>query len=138
MWYSNDMFHYMLKAEFVTLVSLEVPSGPPAPLSATCTVVLRRHSLAPASPPYLWIQDVDRRRLGPQHQAGDGRVLRVALPQGGYAGHHGLALQRETAVDVHERLAKKWTSHSSGKTHMGKHTLEKNILLCTYHVLLFG
>ena len=27
MWYSNDMFHYMLKAEFVTLVSLKVPSG---------------------------------------------------------------------------------------------------------------
>ncbi len=27
MWYANDMFHYMLKAEFVTLVSLKVPSG---------------------------------------------------------------------------------------------------------------
>ncbi len=27
MWYSNDMFHHMLKAEFVTLVSLKVPSG---------------------------------------------------------------------------------------------------------------
>ncbi len=27
MWYSNDMFHYMFKAEFVTLVSLKVPSG---------------------------------------------------------------------------------------------------------------
>ncbi len=27
MWYSNDMFHYMLKAEFLTLVSLKVPSG---------------------------------------------------------------------------------------------------------------
>ena len=27
MWYSNDMFHYMLKAEFVKLVSLKVPSG---------------------------------------------------------------------------------------------------------------
>ncbi len=25
--YSNGMFHYMLKAEFVTLVSLKVPSG---------------------------------------------------------------------------------------------------------------
>ncbi len=29
MWYSNDMFHYMLKAEFVTPVSLKVPSGYP-------------------------------------------------------------------------------------------------------------
>ncbi len=27
MWYSNDMFHYMFKAEFGTLVSLNVPSG---------------------------------------------------------------------------------------------------------------
>ncbi len=27
MWYSNEMFHYMSKAEFVTLVSLKVPSG---------------------------------------------------------------------------------------------------------------
>ncbi len=27
MWYSNDMFHYMFQAEFVTLVSLKVPSG---------------------------------------------------------------------------------------------------------------
>ncbi len=27
MWYSNDMFHYMFKAEFVTLVSLIVLSG---------------------------------------------------------------------------------------------------------------
>ncbi len=26
-WCSNDMFHYMFKAEFVTLVSLKVPSG---------------------------------------------------------------------------------------------------------------
>ncbi len=26
-WRSNDMFHYMLKAEFVKLVSLNVPSG---------------------------------------------------------------------------------------------------------------
>ncbi len=25
--YSNDIFHYMFKAEFVTLVSLKVPSG---------------------------------------------------------------------------------------------------------------
>ncbi len=25
--YSNDMFHHMFKAEFVTLVSLKVPSG---------------------------------------------------------------------------------------------------------------
>ena len=27
MWHSNDMFHYILKAEFVTLVRLKVPSG---------------------------------------------------------------------------------------------------------------
>ncbi len=27
MWYSNDMFHDMFKAEFVTTVSLKVPSG---------------------------------------------------------------------------------------------------------------
>ncbi len=27
MWHSNDMFHYMIKAEFVTLESLKVPSG---------------------------------------------------------------------------------------------------------------
>ncbi len=27
MWHSNDMFRYVLKAEFVTLVSLKVPSG---------------------------------------------------------------------------------------------------------------
>ncbi len=27
MWYSNDMFYNMFKAEFVTLVSLKVPSG---------------------------------------------------------------------------------------------------------------
>ncbi len=27
MWYSNDTFHYMFKAEFVSLVSLKVPSG---------------------------------------------------------------------------------------------------------------
>ncbi len=28
MWYySNDMFHYMFKAEYVTLVSSKVPSG---------------------------------------------------------------------------------------------------------------
>ncbi len=27
MWYSKDMCHYMFKAEFVTLVSLKVPSG---------------------------------------------------------------------------------------------------------------
>ncbi len=26
-WYSNDLFHYMFKAEFVALVSLKVPSG---------------------------------------------------------------------------------------------------------------
>ncbi len=25
--YSNDIFHYMFKAEFVTLVSLKIPSG---------------------------------------------------------------------------------------------------------------
>ncbi len=27
MWYSNDTFHYVLKVEFVTFVSLKVPSG---------------------------------------------------------------------------------------------------------------
>ena len=27
MWHSNDVSHYMFKAEFVTLVSLKVPSG---------------------------------------------------------------------------------------------------------------
>ncbi len=27
MWYSNDMFHYMLKTEFVTLVGLKSPVG---------------------------------------------------------------------------------------------------------------
>ncbi len=27
MWYSNDMFNYMFKAEFVTLVSLKDPVG---------------------------------------------------------------------------------------------------------------
>ena len=27
MWYSNDMFHCMFKAELVMLVSLKVPSG---------------------------------------------------------------------------------------------------------------
>ncbi len=27
MWYSKDIFRYMFKAEFVTLVSLKVPSG---------------------------------------------------------------------------------------------------------------
>ncbi len=27
MWYSNGIFHYMFKAEFVTLVSKKVPSG---------------------------------------------------------------------------------------------------------------
>ncbi len=27
MWYPNDTFHYVFKAEFVTLVSLKVPSG---------------------------------------------------------------------------------------------------------------
>ncbi len=27
MWHSNDTFHYMFKAEFVTLVSLKVPPG---------------------------------------------------------------------------------------------------------------
>ncbi len=27
MWYSNDMFYYMLKADFVTLVSLKISSG---------------------------------------------------------------------------------------------------------------
>ncbi len=27
MWYSDDMFHYTFKAEFVTLVSLTVPVG---------------------------------------------------------------------------------------------------------------
>ncbi len=27
MWYSNDMFLYVFKAEFVALVSLKVPSG---------------------------------------------------------------------------------------------------------------
>ncbi len=27
MWYSNGTFHYMFKAEFVTLISLKVPSG---------------------------------------------------------------------------------------------------------------
>ena len=27
MWYSNDTFHYMFKAEYVTLVILNVPSG---------------------------------------------------------------------------------------------------------------
>ncbi len=26
-WHSNDMFHYVLKAEFVALVGLKVPSG---------------------------------------------------------------------------------------------------------------
>ncbi len=33
MQYSNDMFYYMFKAEFVTLVSLKVPSGCQAVLS---------------------------------------------------------------------------------------------------------
>ncbi len=28
MWYFNDVFRYVLKAEFVTLVSIKVPSGP--------------------------------------------------------------------------------------------------------------
>ena len=27
MWYSNDMFNYILKVEFVVLASLKVPSG---------------------------------------------------------------------------------------------------------------
>ena len=27
MWYSSDMFRYLFKAEFVTLVGLKVPSG---------------------------------------------------------------------------------------------------------------
>ncbi len=27
MWHPNDMFHHVFKAEFVTLVSLKVPSG---------------------------------------------------------------------------------------------------------------
>ncbi len=27
MWFSSDMFHHMLKAEFVTVVGLKVPSG---------------------------------------------------------------------------------------------------------------
>ncbi len=30
MWYSNDTFHYMFKAEFVALISLKVPSGYPS------------------------------------------------------------------------------------------------------------
>ncbi len=29
MWHSNDAFHYVSKAEFVTLTSLKVPSGRP-------------------------------------------------------------------------------------------------------------
>ena len=33
MWHSNDMFHYMLKAEFVTLVSLKVTWGCANPAS---------------------------------------------------------------------------------------------------------
>ncbi len=43
MWYSNDMFHHMFKAEFVTLVSLKVPSGGPAKMRANhgCSSHLR-------------------------------------------------------------------------------------------------
>ena len=29
MWYSNGIFQYVLKAEFVTLISLKVPLGNP-------------------------------------------------------------------------------------------------------------
>ena len=32
MWYANDMFHHTFNAEFVTLVSLKVPSGMCVPL----------------------------------------------------------------------------------------------------------
>ncbi len=27
MWYSNNVFHYLFKAEFVTLIRFKVPSG---------------------------------------------------------------------------------------------------------------
>ena len=38
MWYSNDVFHYVFKAEFATLVSLKVPSGsPPCQLACRST-----------------------------------------------------------------------------------------------------
>ena len=36
---SNDMFHYMFKAEFVTLVSLKVPSGSKIRYTLLLTVV---------------------------------------------------------------------------------------------------
>ncbi len=39
-WYSNDRFHYMFKAEFVTLVSLKVPSGSEIQILFLGTVLL--------------------------------------------------------------------------------------------------
>ncbi len=36
MWYSNDTFHYMFKTEFVTLVTLKVPSGSCLPFFSVC------------------------------------------------------------------------------------------------------
>ncbi len=39
-WYSNDVFHYMFKAEFVTLVSLKVLSGSAKVISDMAVFVL--------------------------------------------------------------------------------------------------
>ncbi len=39
MWYSNDMFRYMFKAEFVALASLKVPSGKSKIGAASCNKI---------------------------------------------------------------------------------------------------
>ncbi len=44
MWYPNDMFHYMFKGEFVTLVSLKVPSGRGSPFSPHSAIRVPKRS----------------------------------------------------------------------------------------------
>ncbi len=49
MWYSTDMFHYMFKAEFVTLVSLKVSSGSYSLCSDSFHHTLHRYSFVTLS-----------------------------------------------------------------------------------------
>ena len=55
------MFHYLFKDEFVTLLSLKVPSGE-VPL-LTCCADLTSSTTPPPPPPPLFCSPVDQKRL---------------------------------------------------------------------------
>ncbi len=50
MWYCNDTFHYMSKAEFDTLLRLKVPSGTTSRCCAVLTLDAERDGVVDALP----------------------------------------------------------------------------------------